>query len=111
MKKQEYDDSKRYGGSGDTGGYTFNFKRGSKFDPFDLFKDVFGKRDPFFDNDEDDIFSNKNIFRGFSGFKGFDDDDGFFNMRGNGNFKFSSSSSSTGGPGMKTSIKKTTQIM
>jgi hypothetical protein len=98
------------------GGFTFNFSnRGSRFDPFDLFKDVFGKRDPFFDDDDDDIFGNhRSIFKNFGHFRGFDnDDDDFFKMgHGGGNFKFSSSSStSTGGPGVKTSIKKTTQIM
>jgi curved DNA-binding protein CbpA len=129
-KKKEYEDSKRFGSMGSgTGGYTFNFNRsgGRGFDPFDIFKEFFGRGDPFFD-DDDDIFNRHRQFSkggGFgginhhfkSGFGGFNDDDDFFKMgTGGGAFKFSSTSSSNVGgggvgSGVKTSIKKTTQVL
>ncbi len=125
-KKEEYDNFRRFGGGNNGGGFSFRTNTNAR-DPFDIFNQFFGGRDPFADFDDDDFFSNKRAFGGGFG-KGFQsmfgkdfgggnfssafDDDNFFNQ-GFGNFSnFTSSSSSTrGGGGVSRSIKKTTQIM
>lgn len=104
QKRREYDNSKKFG-EGFSG-----FRTGSGRNPFDIFNEFFGGRDPFADFGDDDFFSGRDMFKGFGrGFAGFDSDFGNF---GESNFTSFSSSSTTGrGAGISKSIKKTTQIM
>ncbi len=120
-KKKEYDDFRKYGAAGR--GFEFSHF-GRNFDPVEALRTFFQDERLGFE-DEDDIFSQNNIFRRFGGFEGgfdrgfskhldrdFDRD--FAGLGGNSNFKISSSSSSSaGGIGAATtkSVKKTTQIM
>jgi curved DNA-binding protein CbpA len=109
QKKQEYDSNKKFGGNTEFSNSNF---RKSNFNPFDIFQDFFGRRDPFFeDNDDFGIgFGKGSKFGGFGGFGGFGDfdNDDFFKRSTNGGFQFDSN---TFGGNMSTSIKKTTQIM
>jgi curved DNA-binding protein CbpA len=112
IKKREYDDFRKFG-SRPGAGFTYT---SSRQDPFDVFRDFFGGRNPFadFDEDDDDIFNSKNVFRNFGGFsKGFGNDDDNFGNFGKSNFAFSSSSTSStaGRGGISKSVKKTTQVM
>jgi DnaJ-class molecular chaperone len=65
-KKKEYNDFRKYGAAGR--GFEFSHF-GRNFDPFEAFRTFF--QDEFFGfEDEDDIFSQNNIFRRFGGFGG-----------------------------------------
>ena len=149
-KKKEYDDFRKFGRMDGGSGFSTNCGPGNfrttfnfNFDNFDarnIFKDVFGGKDPFenfgkfgFDFDNDEIlkshfktpFHNDDFFKGMgkSAFMfnnmGGSGSNPNFGPRGNMNFGHSSdsgtaqaSSRNTGaGGGKKTSIKKTTQTM
>jgi DnaJ family protein B protein 6 len=115
-KKKEYDDFRRFG----TSGFTFTRPRASSRDPFDIFREFFGGRDPF---DDDEFFNdfgfgnrgtkfNSGFGRGF----GVDLNDHFSNHFdshfGGSNFTSSTINKSSGGSGGVTkSVVKTTQTM
>jgi hypothetical protein len=98
-KKREWEDYRKYGGRTNVNFNDFRPNFRSNFDPFEMFREFFGGRDPF--GDDDDFFGKMHMGMGMGG--------GFSSSA------FSSSSMGggmgLGSSGITKSVKKTTQIM